>query len=752
LYARNDERLATHSSMTDVAPRRRVDLTHVDGLDGLRGLAVIAVVLFHGGFSWASGGFLGVELFFVLSGFLITSLLLREWLSSGTVVLSNFWARRGRRLLPALFVLVVVIGIYYAIKGQAGAVPGLFGNGMSALFYYSNWHQIATGASYFAQNSSPSPFQHTWSLAIEEQFYVVWPLLVLAVAGLIVRGRRGPGGTPSDAQARRLLDTLLALSVLLLIASAVDAVLLYHGGSGKNRVYFGTDTRAYGLLSGAALAAVMARLRLADRSAVGGSEIAEPAVIGAPGSRRRRLRLELSGGRLAAVSLGSLAVVVALLVLMWKANGDQHWMYPWGFLVTDALGVALIAVIMLVPRAIANRVFSLAPLRYVGQISYGLYLWHYPLFLWIEKPETGLSGVPLFLVRVAAALAVSVLSYYLVEQPIRQRRWPVWIVRGLAPVSAGAGVVALALAASAAAIPTVSVSAPKVSTRLTGTGSCQVTLSNTPSYGAVAPPKADEGTFQIKGLDHGSVTWPAASATTDFRTCPPKRALMVGDSIAFTAGVPMLYDEADYGTAVADAAILGCAFGVRGELDVSGTWEAPPAGCPNELNAWAAEANEFKANEIIILLGYRDEFNWKWNGKIVHLGETAFDNYVEGRMQELVKVLGEHGRRKLLFLSIPYVQPAALPDGSPAPQGTSVRHDEINALIRQAAATDGSNASVLNTDTTLSPDGHYTSTVNGQECRLGDGIHPTTYCSELLEPRTFTAARALLDHKPAATH
>src|SRR5579884_498695 len=170
---------------------QRVELKHYDGLDGLRGIAVLAVILFHGGVGWLTGGFLGVELFFVLSGFLITSLLLSEWLQSTGIVLRSFWARRARRLLPALFVLVLVIGIYYASAGPSKAVPGFWGDGLAALFYYSNWHQVAAGTSYFAASGPVSPFQHTWSLAIEEQFYVFWPLIVLAVLGWILHRGRG---------------------------------------------------------------------------------------------------------------------------------------------------------------------------------------------------------------------------------------------------------------------------------------------------------------------------------------------------------------------------------------------------------------------------------------------------------------------------------------------------------------------------------------------------------------------------------
>jgi peptidoglycan/LPS O-acetylase OafA/YrhL len=707
-----------NSPMTTRSGYRHVELTHINGLDGLRGLAVAAVVLYHGQvFSWASGGFLGVELFFVLSGFLITSLLVREWLATGGVVLSNFWARRARRLLPALFVLVVVIGIYYATKGTIGAVPGLFGDGLSALFYYSNWHQIAVGANYFVQSGPTSPFQHTWSLAIEEQFYLLWPLLVIAVA-FVVRVSRRSHGVPSRGQAGSMLNVLLGLTLVLIVASAVDAAVLYHGGSGQTRVYYGTDTRASGLLSGAALAIVMARMRLSGQ------------------------RLTLTG-RLPWISLGSGALLIGALALMWKASGDDHWLYPWGFLALDALSVGLIAVIVTSPRTIASRIFAFAPLRWLGTISYGLYLWHFPLFLWIDESATGLKGPTLFLVRTAAAVAVSVLSYFLVEQPIRQRRWPAWVVRPLTPITAGAGVISLALAASAAAIPTTaSAPVPVVKTHLAGSDSCTVSLSNTTDYGTVAPAKANESSFQLMGLDRGAVTWPAASTTKVFHTCPPKRALVIGDSIAFTLGVPMLYDEQKYGVAVANAAILGCAFGVRGEVDVNGTWEKPRTTCVNEISTWAAEAKRFGANEVIFELGYRDEFNWRWDGKVVHLGEPGFDSYVEARMQQFIKVLGENGKRKLLFMSIPYVKPPAQPDGSTAPQGLTSRHAKINTLITQAAASDGANASVLDIDTTLSPDGHYTTDVNGQLCRF-DGIHVTTYCGELVEPHIFEAARAL---------
>src|SRR5450755_1561513 len=235
---------------TSASPRRRIQLTHYRALDGLRGVAVAAVLLYHGGVSWAPGGFLGVEVFFVLSGFLITSLLVAEWTRAGTISLRAFWARRARRLMPALFVLVVVIGIYYALAGPDKAIPGFLGDGISTLLYYSNWHQLAAGASYFAAGGPVSPFQHTWSLAIEEQFYILWPLVVLAVV-TVLRLRRA-------ASPARTLTILLAMSVAGVVVSAIETALLFDGGGGLDRVYYGTDTRAASLLVGAALAFAVA--------------------------------------------------------------------------------------------------------------------------------------------------------------------------------------------------------------------------------------------------------------------------------------------------------------------------------------------------------------------------------------------------------------------------------------------------------------------------------------------------------------
>jgi peptidoglycan/LPS O-acetylase OafA/YrhL len=683
------------------------------------------VLLFHGGVAHARGGFLGVEVFFVLSGFLITSLLVAEWRDTGAIALRDFWSRRARRLLPALFLLVLVIGLFYAAAGPSLAVPGFLSDGISALLYYSNWHQIAVGTSYFVASGPISPFQHTWSLAIEEQFYGVWPLLLLGV--LWLAGRRSP-----RAPVAGRLRLLLALTLIGLLGSAVDAAWLFDGGRGLDRVYYGTDTRATGLLAGAALAFAMAlRQLMAAR---------RPEAVRAPAWRRTVER------RFDRDSFWLLLLVIIGLEL---ASGSAGWLYPWGMLVLDAVVVALIAGVALRPEAAATRMLSVGPLQFVGRISYGLYLWHFPLFLWLDDAATGLGGLPLLLLRLAVTFAVSIASYVVLEQPIRQRRVPLPAVRRLAPLGAAAATAALFIGATNSSLPTgvpAAAKLPAPSPTLVGSDpACTVQLTDTPDVGTAPVPPGIEASFEYKSLGQRRLTWSGSAAKT-FHTCPPKRVLFVGDSIAFTIGTPMLSDEERYGTEVANAAILGCAFGTRGELNVNGSWKLPAEGCPDEMARWTAAEQSFHPDEVVVELGYRDEFDWLWDGQIVHLGMPAYDAYVEQQINGLISALGAGGT-KILFLSVPFTHPPDQSNGAPAPAASPARHARINALLQEAAAAHPGQVSVLDLDATISPGGHYDARVNGQVCRF-DGIHFTVFCAKLLEPGILTTARSLLTSRP----
>jgi peptidoglycan/LPS O-acetylase OafA/YrhL len=233
----------------------RPDLSYVPALDGVRGVAVLAIMGYHGGVFLTSGGFYSLDAFFALSGFLITSLLVAQWQQSGSIRLGRFWARRARRLLPALFVLLPAVLAYATWVAPPGMYPGLRGDSLSTLLYVANWHFIVTGSNYFAQTGATSPLLHTWSLAVEEQFYLVWPLIVL----LILRSRLG-------------LRILFGVCVGGAIASAVLMAILA-SPSTQNRVYYGTDTRAQSLLVDAALSVALTiaanRRRSAGRGGTG---------------------------------------------------------------------------------------------------------------------------------------------------------------------------------------------------------------------------------------------------------------------------------------------------------------------------------------------------------------------------------------------------------------------------------------------------------------------------------------------------
>jgi len=449
---------------------------HLPALDGLRAVAVAGVVAYHLGFGWASGGYLGVDLFFVLSGFLITSLLLEEWSGAGRLDLGAFWGRRARRLLPALFLVLVAIGAYVVLNGRFGPpgataqvdLSGLRGDALATLFYVANWHAIFAHQSYFAQFAAPSPLQHTWSLAIEEQFYLVWPLLLLALVTLAGRHWRRVGA---------------GLCVAGAAGSAALMAVLYHGGD-PTRVYFGTDTRAFDLLAGAVIAMVAA---------------ARPQ----PGARAR---LVLHAAALpAAAGLGYFWVVAG------TAQGvPRSWMFQGGFLGCAALAAVVVSDVRLVAPGPLGAALSLRPLRWIGTISYGIYLWHWPVLVYLTTARTGLVGWQLDLARVGVTMAVATASFYLVERPLRRRSYHTWRARGLAPLGA-------AVTAAVVIISTVpAVAAPP---------------SRSPSV-AAAPVR--RGTAVAGAGGFGRQT-PIVLPPGTFSRSDPLRVTVLGDSVMYVA-------------------------------------------------------------------------------------------------------------------------------------------------------------------------------------------------------------------------
>ncbi len=368
--------------------RHFVRMRYMPGLDGLRAFAVTGVLLYHADLTWIPGGFLGVDVFFVISGYLITSLLLAEFRNQGRIGLGQFYLRRARRLLPALFLLLGVVGLF-AVVFLPDEVTKLRGDVVAALFYGTNWWQIFHNLSYFEAAGRPPMLQHLWSLAVEEQFYLVWPLLLTAMFKLW-HGRRRP-------MILATLGMIAASSLLMIVLSISRGYPLDHDPS---RVYYGTDTRAFTMLIGAVLAMVWAPWRLSERTTRGGRVVLD------------------------AIGVGSL---LGLTWMFLNVNEFSNDLYRGGFLVCSVLAALVIAVTVHPAADLGRWILGNKPLRWIGERSYGIYLWHWPVFM-VTRPvlDINLTGTPNLILRLAITVALAELSFRYVEQPVRQGALSRW--------------------------------------------------------------------------------------------------------------------------------------------------------------------------------------------------------------------------------------------------------------------------------------------------------------------------------------
>ncbi len=668
------------------APRRGPNLSYIPALDGIRAFAVLSVMAFHGGLPFLPGGFLGVDTFFVLSGFLITTLLIGEWGRKATIKLGAFWARRARRLLPALLLVLLFVAFYAAVIVPRGSYPDLRLDALSSLFYVANWHFILSGSNYFAQTGPVSPLTHTWSLAIEEQFYLIWPLLVLGVLHFT-----------------KSLRLLLGICVVGAVASATEMFVMYHPGGNLTRLYYGTDTHAQCMLVGAALSVAMALLseRRRRRGTVpDGRVLARVGAGGDPAwvASSPRARALLTG-------LGVLGAVVSGL-MWWHITYLSSFLWRGGFALAALATACVLISVICAQRSPVAAFLSHAPLRFLGRISYGMYLWHFPLFLWIDHARTGLSLYPLFLVRCAVTIGVSVASFYLVERPIRQgtffRAQRAWIVT---PIAALLVVVALIVATEVPAVSSVT------------------------SNASVSP-----------ALVAG----------------PPVRILLLGDSTALTLGVglsdPPLAKK--YNFVENDQGILGCGVTAGSEVQLKGVDSPTAYACnpsikdppppaygfspsSNEpfMQQWKGYLTSFKPNVVALLAGRWEVVNRTYQGStFTDILNPTYAAYVKKQLQASVDLLTSTGAH-LVILTAPCYNTGEQPSGQPWPEDSPARLAKYNDLVRQVGAANPDKVTIENLNGLVCPGGNYQEFMGGVQVRQSDGVHFTIPGGEFLAPK-----------------
>ena len=409
---------ATRSSATGQQAAARPKSRYIPALDGLRTLAVVAVVLYHLNLTWAQGGLLGVTIFFVLSGYLITRLLLNEVAKTGRIDLKSFWIRRIRRLFPAVVTVVFVTCALCTIFNHV-MLTKMRPDILPSLLFFNNWWQIAQDVSYFNALGDPSPLTHFWSLAIEEQFYLIWPPLLFAMVSMHV----------SKPTTRRVVLGLAA-------ASAIAMMALYNPAADPSRVYYGTDTRVFSLLLGAWMAFIpdrdLAPVRLAHRLGLDGlvsaakrgkgakgehGEAADGMPEAAPAQPSAFERFWSSPASIDVLGIVGLAGLAAMVAF---TNGYTAFQYRGGTLLCSILTLMVIAACVQ-PQGMVARALSAEPLVWIGKRSYSIYLWHYPLLL-LMNPVANISDTPWwqYILQVLLVVAVAECSYRFIETPFRK--------------------------------------------------------------------------------------------------------------------------------------------------------------------------------------------------------------------------------------------------------------------------------------------------------------------------------------------
>lgn len=640
-------------------------------LDGLRGIAVLAVLAYHGGVTQAQGGFLGVDVFFVLSGFLITALLVQEWRQNGRIDIRAFWKRRIKRLMPALLLLSIAMVVWLFLIAEPDQRSSLRLDIFATLGYVANWRFISSGQSYFAQFADPSPLRHTWSLAVEEQWYLVWPLIVWA--GLrITRGRLG-----------RMSIGVLAAAV----ASSVWGAVLWGNGD-LSRVYYGTDTRAQELLVGAALALVLAKVSI-----------------------KKKLTFDLLG----------IMALAALITSMLFVHDSTPWLYQGGQL-GIAIAVALVIVAGVQPgRGVIKAGLSILPLRALGKISYGLYLWHWPVNIVLTTEFTALDGWALFAVRVETSLVLALVSYFALERPIQRmvgfshnrprRHMPYWSF-GITRAAAACGAMAVI---AAMVVVLQSPSGQPTPGGLPGDAAIGATLSTMLASSPTETTKAPKPT-------------PPEATPTNATPKPETEhlnALVAGDSVAFTLGFGFSPETVDPNLSIGVTAILGCGV-VTGRPYVDGRPHPDDfKGCDKWEQTWRDGVTMSKPDVIVLLLGAWEVLDREVGGQILRAGTPEYTTYLEGQLTKAFDILTANGTPVVMLNTPCYRETEAKLGGPTSDRNDPVRGDWVNQTMRRVANRYGRLITSVDLDSYICPNGEPRERINDVKIRY-DGVHFTS--------------------------
>jgi peptidoglycan/LPS O-acetylase OafA/YrhL len=594
---------ATRIEATDASRTLR----DVAGLDGIRGLAVAAVFCFHAGLPWAPGGFLGVSVFFTLSGFLITSLLIEEAHTTGGVDLGRFWARRVRRLVPAALATVAGVLVLAAFAWHLQPAT-LRADTLSALANVANWHFLAAGRSYADLFQAPSPLLHFWSLAIEEQFYLLFPIAVW----LVVRTSRTP------RQSRRRLRRLLVGGVL--VSGAVTLIAAHVGAT--TFVYYSLPTRAAELLLGALLATAL-RPRV-NRPALTGPW---PSIVG-----------------------GVALVLVAWLVA--TTSVTSSWVEHGGLILFPALSAAVI--VSALGRGPVSALLSWSPLQKLGRISYGVYLYSWPIILWLTPARVGTHGAPLIVVQAAVTLAVASASYRWLEMPIRQGR----ALRGRSTW------IALPIAVSVAAMTVFLVTATLPAPASVNLVSAQVALKRRLQQSAA---------LRVDAVSRGP------------------RVAFYGDSTALVLGLGVISWSMAHGAPIVsvDGSVgLGCGITRGGQVRFEGTVRPARSDCGDWAQTWPAALVASRPDVAVVEVGPFDVADRllagdsQWRAP----GDPIYDAYLHSEMLQAADVFLTRGIR-LVWLTSPDIDDqVALPPGVTGPENDPARMARFNMILRTVAA------------------------------------------------------------------